>query len=232
MDAINVKPDAIWSESKYTKAFCLQYYKDNEKYSGQAHWRMRTGGTGPITTTDKKIIKELKLKKTMKKNKKKVWIISTGREKSFINGYMKGTPYKECIAPVRAYVDYILKIQSQRNETLKENKIKQIDRKHDKDLNSKKSQEEYLISKNKLLQEKFNILEKKFNDCRDERVIFVDFMNNKIFGWETCDIDIKIRMENYNNNYETMFNDLEIKYERDMNKLRKVIRKLKNKLKT
>ena len=84
------------------------------------------------------------------------------------------------------------------------------------------------LSKNKLLQEKFNILEKKFNDCRDEREIFVDFMNNKIFGWDTCDIDIKIRMENYKDDY----NELKNKYETDMNKLRKVIRKLKNKLKT
>ena len=112
MNAIDVKPDSIWSDKKYTLEFMTQYHKKttNKKNLGQAHWRMRTGEK--TYTTDKKKIKKQKLTVTMK-NKKgvKVWLLSDGTKKSFINGYLKGTPYKECHAPVRAYVDYILKEQ-------------------------------------------------------------------------------------------------------------------------
>ena len=84
--------------------------KGVKKNITQAHWRMRTGEQ--TYTNDKKLIKTLKLTETKINRKgKKVWLLFDGRKMSFINGYLMGTPYKECHAPVRAYVDYILKEQ-------------------------------------------------------------------------------------------------------------------------
>jgi hypothetical protein len=132
MNAIDVKPDSIWSDKKYTLEFMNQYHKGVKKNITQAHWRMRTGEQ--TYTNDKELIKTLKLTETKINRKgKKVWLLFDGRKMSFINGYLMGTPYKECHAPVRAYVDYILKEQLKKIKKDDDYKLEKINDKHEKD---------------------------------------------------------------------------------------------------
>jgi hypothetical protein len=213
MNAIDVKPDTIWKNKKYTKKFCVQYYKDTvgmdgnlikqQKRINQAHWRMRTGEL--VTTSSKKVARKKNLTETMKNKKgQKVWIVMDGPKMSFINGYLKGTPYKDCHAPVRAYVDYILKEQSQKNKKIdKKNLSKKVDKKEKENKSIKKDNKnsiEILEGNIKSLKTELEQSNSLCDSLRLKKNKLTKFLEDKIFSDELlCDheYDMDKMIENY-----------------------------------
>jgi hypothetical protein len=202
MNAIDVKPDSIWSDKKYTKAFCVQYYKDDQKNINQAHWRMRTGEM--VTTTDKQVVMDKNLTETMI-NKKgiKVWIVTDGPKMSFINGYLKGTPYKECHAPVRAYVDYILKEKSQKKKKLVDSKLLKIVDNHEKQVDEHKKED------------------KKEKDSNSQKLASVNIELERYKKWHEADkLEIKKMSDFLTEGENPIFNyDYQCINDYDMDKL-------------